>query len=295
MEENFGIETVQLGQLGGAEKQIPEGIGAGPGQAEGIRRMGAGGLQRFQRGGEIPEDVLLGAGRGRKLAELFEGLLRILERGKGRGDILQGIQRRFTARFLPLDLLPAGGRLRGISGLAPEDMGMAADHLATDGGDHILDGELPAGSGDGGMENNLEQQISQLLGEMIGILLIDGTDGLPGLLRQIGTERLMGLFTVPGAAGGSTEGFHDPEQIRKNEAIPLQKGGRRNKQGGHMIIAGLAIQLEKGQGPGRIGRRQDIHRVLILIKIGKENLHIPGQGGLIQLTDEQGDIRIHRG
>src|SRR4051794_6624528 len=115
---------------------------------------------------------------------------------------------------LLLDLLPLPrlvellGRTRVRAG---EDVRVAADQLLDEVTGHLVDAERLAGGpllGDPGVEEHLEQQVSELLAQQGEIAGLDRFDDLVGLLEEVPRERLVRLRGVPRAAAGRPEAVH---------------------------------------------------------------------------------------
>jgi hypothetical protein len=81
-----------------------------------------------------------------------------------------------------------------------EDVGMSGDKLVRDTPGDLLNREtLYLLAGDLGMEDDLEQQITELLAEMILIPGLNGLDRLGSLLDEVLRQRTMGLLGIPRA------------------------------------------------------------------------------------------------
>lgn len=102
-------------------------------------------------------------------------------------------------------------------------MGMADNQLFADAVHHVAKLKSAFFLFDLRMENHLEQHVPQFLLESGGILLVNGLNGLMGLLQKIGADALMRLFPVPGASLGRTEQGHDLQQIIHGVAVLLFK------------------------------------------------------------------------
>ena len=92
-------------------------------------------------------------------------------------------------------------------------MGMAVDELLADAVGHT--GEIgPAFLLlHAGVHHHLEQQVTQLLLQVLGALLVDGLGHLVGLLQQIPPDGLVVLLPVPGTAPGRAQDADDLHQV----------------------------------------------------------------------------------
>ncbi len=174
------------------------------------------------------------------LVELVEDLIDILpvEADSGRlgADLLRLDQGRLAARnaleeklgrfvlrelLFGLDLVPAlldvVGRFGG--GIA-EDVGMAANQLLVDGVERVCDGETAFLRGHLRVEDALQHEVAQLLGEFVPVALIDGVEDLVGLFERVGLDGVEGLVAIPRAAAGRAQLRH-----QLNEALEFLSGG----------------------------------------------------------------------
>jgi hypothetical protein len=83
---------------------------------------------------------------------------------------------------------------------SPENMGMAADELLFEDLGYISDIESPFFGLDLGMQKNLEEQISKLLFNGLGIPIVQGRSELIRFFQKVGDKGAVGLGLVPGAA-----------------------------------------------------------------------------------------------
>ncbi len=88
-----------------------------------------------------------------------------------------------------------------------EDVGVAEDELVVDAPGHVGQGETALLGAEGGVEDDLEEQVAELLLErdvalvLVGAEQLDGVEDLVALLDQVAGERLVGLLPVPRALG----------------------------------------------------------------------------------------------
>ena len=123
-------------------------------------------------------------------------------------------------------------------------MRVASNHLVRDAPDHLLDAEGPALPGDVGMEDDLQEQVAQLGGQLVVVAVVDGLGHLVGLLDRHGLHALVGLLAVPGtAAGGAQAG----DQL--DEAGEGETGGRGLEHRDHS-------RLDQGRMAGQISQRR---------------------------------------
>jgi len=84
-----------------------------------------------------------------------------------------------------------------------EDVGMPPDQLVADGVSHAIQVEGIPFRSQLGMEDDLKKQVPQFLHQAIVVGItgpVQHGENFVGLLEQVGTERLVGLFTIPWAA-----------------------------------------------------------------------------------------------
>ncbi len=136
------------------------------------------------------------------------------ERGEASGDAIEdrGNQLHWRGGFLllfRLQLRPVFQDLFGSVGFdRAENVRVPANHLVVDAGDYVRDVETSCFPGDIGVEEDLEEQVTEFFGQFFGVTLFDGIQDLVGLLDQEGLERVVGLFAVPRAtAGGAKAGL----------------------------------------------------------------------------------------
>ena len=80
-------------------------------------------------------------------------------------------------------------------------MGVAEDELFADAVGHVVQVKAACVLLQGGVEDYLEQYVAQLLFQVGGALLVDGLGHLIGFLNEVPADALVGLGTVPCAAG----------------------------------------------------------------------------------------------
>jgi len=103
--------------------------------------------------------------------------------------------------LVALDSLPLGERLPGIRDDAvAEHVRVSARHLVDQTFEHVRRGELTRLARHLAVEDDLEEQITEFLHEVIRILFVDGVQDLVGFLDQVGFQRGAGLFAIPGAS-----------------------------------------------------------------------------------------------
>jgi hypothetical protein len=83
------------------------------------------------------------------------------------------------------------------------------------------------------MEHDLQQQVSELVLQALGVAGVDRLEGLVGLLEQVLSERLMRLLGVPGATARASEPRCDLQQIEHAiSTVVRRRGALRNAVGG---------------------------------------------------------------
>ena len=124
-----------------------------------------------------------------------------------------------------------------------------------------LQPERPALLGDAGVEDDLEQQVAELAGELLVVLLVDGVGDLVGLLDRHRLDGLVGLLAVPrAAAGGAQAGDQLDEAGEELAGLGRRGGGLDPGHGGIFPSNGSAAYsvILRGVGPApRIRRVAD--------------------------------------
>jgi len=116
----------------------------------------------------------------------------------------------FLGSLSCLQLFPVGLHFLGVGGgPIAKHVGMPAYQLFVYVRQHVRQGKLSRFPSDHGVEAHLQQQVSQLFRQALGVALVDGFQHLVTLFQQGSLQGLMGLFPVPGAAPRSMECFDD--------------------------------------------------------------------------------------
>ena len=119
----------------------------------------------------------------------------------------------FGEALLCLDNLPVTEDSRGVLGaLFAEDVRVAANHLLVDFPDHVSYGEAAFFLSDLGVEQHLEKEVAEFFGEFGVIAGLEGIEDFVGFFDEIGSERSVSLFAIPGAAARGTEAGHDRDE-----------------------------------------------------------------------------------
>ena len=119
-----------------------------------------------------------------------------------------------AGRLAPLDGLPLGERLAGGADRAvPEDVGVATDHLRHEVAQELGHRELAALVRDLGVEDDLEEEVAELAGELLEVAGVDRRRGLVRLFDEVGADVGEGLLAVPRAAAGGAQADHQVAQL----------------------------------------------------------------------------------
>ena len=126
--------------------------------------------------------------------------------------------------LLGLDPLPGVLDLGGCRGIAVgEDVRMAPDQLLDeqprDGVD--VEGFRSGLLGDPGVEDDLEQHVTELLGEVPAVATLDGVQHLVGLLDQVRGQALVGLLGVPRTAAGRAQPVHGRDDVEQPTTLDV--------------------------------------------------------------------------
>ena len=197
-ERPFGIDLEMAGQVRDGEQQVADLLGPPRGAARPTSPASAaaaaspGSEQLLELGDllvELGDDFArlppVEADSGRLLGEPVGGHQR---RQRGGGGAVE--QRPAFALLRPhLAALPGfAHRLGGGQGLAAEDVRMAGDHL----GFHRVEGGAERGAAglldEAGDEDDLEEQVAELAGELGAVAAVERRGDLMGLLEQVGPQ-----------------------------------------------------------------------------------------------------------
>nr|BBJ51427.1 hypothetical protein SAVMC3_40560 [Streptomyces avermitilis] len=123
---------------------------------------------------------------------------------------------------------------------------MAVDQLGDDAARHVVDRErlVLVLLRDPGVEDHLEQDVSQLLAEFVAVALLDRLDQLVRFLDAVLGQALVGLLGRPGALGA--DAVHDLDEVEETGARQVVRGGEQ-LQVRHLYAAGAR---EAGQPVG---------------------------------------------
>ena len=146
-----------------------------------------------------------------------------------------------AARSVSLDLFPVAEHLADGRGLrVAEHVRVAAHDLRRDGPVHVAQVEDARFRGVLRVQDNLEEEIAKLAGQLRRGPALKGVVDLVRLLQEERTERQVGLLAVPRAAIGRAQAGHDPREAVRARHVRLG--------------------VERGQdvGTGRKGRVVDV-------------------------------------
>ena len=116
--------------------------------------------------------------------------------------------------------LPVSLYLPGVVDLdVAENVGVAPYQLAVDVGKHVRQFKLASLAGDVGMKCHLDQQVSQLFGQRIGVSPIYCFQNFVALFEQISFKRRVGLLYVPRATAGAAETVDYVHQSLKSSQL----------------------------------------------------------------------------
>lgn len=111
------------------------------------------------------------------------------------------------ALLLGLDCLPLGSQLfLAVVSLTGEDMGVAAYQFLVDGADDIRQFKHSQVLVYFGDHDEDVQQVAKLFADIVRILVSDGGEQFIALRLKMLHQAVAGLFLVPGAAAGASEG-----------------------------------------------------------------------------------------
>ena len=219
---------------------------------------------------ELVEHLLVGRG-GPQLLELLLHLLphardRVPVPAQGRCALLdlaaarQGRQRAGDPAEGVGALLAPLGALVGLDGLpvaehlvdpiggdVAEHVRVASHDLSRDGPIDIGQVEFPLLGGELRVEDHLQEEVAQLLGEVGGRAVLDRVDRLVGLLEQVRAQREMGLLPIPRAAVGGAQPSADRRHaVRAREVVDRPQ--RRHEP----VVGGKGRVVEGLEGDDRI-------------------------------------------
>jgi hypothetical protein len=77
--------------------------------------------------------------------------------------------------------------------------------------------------GDPRVEDHLEQDVTELVGEVRPVARLDGVHHLVGLLDEVGREALVGLLGVPRAAAGRAQPVHGRDDVEQPAPLDVPR------------------------------------------------------------------------
>src|SRR5262245_11657810 len=108
-------------------------------------------------------------------------------------------------------------------------MGMASGHLADQLFEEVGHREFAPLARNLGVEADLEEKIPQFLADALGLASVEGVEHLVGFLDQERTERVAGLFSVPGAPALATQAGHYRQQLKETLASVRARHRERHR------------------------------------------------------------------
>ena len=101
---------------------------------------------------------------------------------------------------------------------------MSANQFAIQVVEHICNREVAVVGRHLGIEQNLQQQIAQLFGQVRPVAPLNGVEDLVGLLQRVLANGIEGLLAVPWAAAGCPQPRHDSHRLLKQSRRTLRIG-----------------------------------------------------------------------
>ena len=172
---------------------------------------------------------------------------------------------------------------------------MPADHLGDNAGDDITEIEGARFGGNLGVEDDLEQDVSQFLLQTDDIPGIEFLEGLVGFLEQEPPEALVGLLTVPRATVDGSQPGHD--QGKRGWFPDCGEWVERRDEDGCEVVQIITViefpQFDRvGAHLARDTRRLDDHdRMCVGIVRREREFDVRGNPAAMDLADKNG----HRG
>ncbi len=108
---------------------------------------------------------------------------------------------------------------------------------------------LPGFFGQDGVENHLQQQVTQFPGKFARVGGLHRVENLVGFLDQELAERIVGLLAVPGAAAGSIEPRLQGDQLGEPFAGKLVSAVKRNQRFGGAAFRFPLARMRLCDGP----------------------------------------------
>src|SRR5439155_25893853 len=99
-----------------------------------------------------------------------------------------------------------------------EDVWMATRQLVRDAVADVGEVELALFARNPRLEDDLEEEVTQLLAMVSRVARFDGLDHLVRFLEEVGSERAQALLAIPGAAARFSYPFHDLDQSRHHSS-----------------------------------------------------------------------------
>ena len=170
----------------------------------------------------------------------FLGFLGAHEGGEGAGDAVQDTLA--FGLFFFFDGVPVADNFVCVGGVdVAEDVGVAADEFFDDAGGGGAEGEFAALGGELGVEDDVEEEVSEFFAEGGGIGGVDGVDDFVAFFDELGAEGSVGLFAIPGAAAGAAQDGHDLDELFDGVEVWIGDGD------GHGVDTKTDIEAGKTQ------------------------------------------------
>ena len=116
--------------------------------------------------------------------------------------------------FLLFDFFPKFDYiLRVLYGFISENVGVTAYHLFGYICRHIFEGESAPFFSDGGVENDLHEQVAQLFAHGVIVAIFGGIHIFSDFAEETFIEAVVSLFPIPGVAIGAAQFFHNLIQL----------------------------------------------------------------------------------
>jgi hypothetical protein len=202
-EGEFGLDAEFAGHVDGGKEEVAEFV---------LESLGITGFKFEGKFGQLLTEFVDDSGRIWPVEADAGGLFLDIggadEGGEGARDAVH--DGHLPAFLFTFDLFPLAEDRLGVGGInVAENVRVAADEFLARLAGGVLQSEGSAFGGEIGVEDDLEEEITEFFAEVGVIRVADGVDRLAGFLEESGAEGFVGLLAVPGATFGRAEEADD--------------------------------------------------------------------------------------
>ncbi len=138
--------------------------------------------------------------------------------------------------------------LRGRRVHVTEDVRVTPDELGDEAAGDVVDVERRLGAllGDPGVEEDLEEDVAELLGEVVAVAVLDGLEHLVRLLDEVGRQGVVRLLGVPRAPARGAQSVHDGDGVEEPGARHVPRADEDLDPCGELVALGTGTPADLG-------------------------------------------------